>query len=137
MTAFKAIRNFLAGLALVTVLISGCVPVRANPPVDAIEPSVPAPEDTPGSTVPPPTAEPTLPPVEEPTPEPTEALEDQPVTVTPIPDVCDISYPTMCIPVGASDVLNCADITQRRFPVEGHDSQNFDANGNGIGCESR
>jgi len=117
----KTFFNFLAGLALITIL-SGCVMLT------------PAPAATPeNSTVPPPTVEATP----EPPPLPDGALEDEPVTVTPIPDVCDISYPTMCIPVGASDVLNCADITQRRFPVEGHDSQNFDANDNGIGCESR
>ena len=121
MTA-KANFNFLAVLTFViaTGIISGCV--MLTPP--------------PGhGTVPPPTAEHGTVPL--PTPEPTEVFEDEPVTVTPIPDVCDISYPTLCIPVGASDVLNCADITERRFPVVGDDSQGFDANRNGIGCESR
>ena len=121
MTA-KAIQNFLAVLAFVIAAgsIAGCVMLT------------PTPEH---GTVPLPTAEHGTVPL--PTPEPTEVFEDEPVTVTPIPDVCDISYPTLCIPVGASDVLNCTDITERRFPVVGDDSQNFDANGNGIGCESR
>lgn len=47
---------------------------------------------------------------------------------------CDRSYPTMCIPIGISD-LDCPDITARRFPVIGADPHRFDSDGNGIGCE--
>ncbi|MFN8470088.1 MAG: hypothetical protein U0X20_31325 [Caldilineaceae bacterium] len=47
---------------------------------------------------------------------------------------CDPSYPSLCIPVGISD-LDCPDVTARRFPVTGADPHRFDGDGNGIGCE--
>jgi hypothetical protein len=140
MTPFEAVFNFLAGLAVVIYsgiadpsLVHGVPPTPVMVEIVTPEPEATATEEPVAEATPEPIAEATP----EPPPMPDGSLEDEPVTVTPIPDVCDISYPTMCIPVGASDVLNCADITQRRFPVVGHDSQGFDANHNGIGCESR
>ncbi len=48
---------------------------------------------------------------------------------------CDPSYPTLCIPLGSPD-LNCPDISDRDFPVQGPDPHGFDRNQDGIGCES-
>jgi micrococcal nuclease len=49
--------------------------------------------------------------------------------------VCDPAYPDVCIPPPPPD-LDCADITFRRFTVRSPDPHRFDADGNGIGCES-
>ena len=47
---------------------------------------------------------------------------------------CEPSYPTLCIPIGSSD-LDCPDIVARRFPVTGADPHRFDGDDDGIGCE--
>jgi len=47
---------------------------------------------------------------------------------------CDASYADVCVPPPPPD-LDCRDIGERRFRVEGPDSHNFDGDGNGIGCE--
>lgn len=48
---------------------------------------------------------------------------------------CDPSYPTVCIPRSPPD-LDCGDISFRRFRVIGRDPHRFDADNDGIGCES-
>jgi micrococcal nuclease len=48
---------------------------------------------------------------------------------------CDSSYPNVCIPSGPPD-LDCTDISQKRFSVLGSDPHGFDADGDGISCES-
>ena len=48
---------------------------------------------------------------------------------------CDPAYPTVCIPSPPPD-LNCKDIRFRRFTVLPPDPHHFDADGDGIGCES-
>lgn len=48
---------------------------------------------------------------------------------------CDPSYPDVCIPPGPPD-LDCGDISYRRFRVLAPDPHRFDADGDGIGCES-
>jgi micrococcal nuclease len=48
---------------------------------------------------------------------------------------CDPSYPTVCIPPAPPD-LDCGDITYRRFEVRQPDPHRFDADHDGIGCES-
>ncbi|HET8568553.1 MAG TPA: hypothetical protein VFM93_06170, partial [Candidatus Limnocylindria bacterium] len=48
---------------------------------------------------------------------------------------CDPSYPTVCIPPPPPD-LDCNQITFRRFEVRRPDPHNFDANRDGVGCES-
>jgi len=50
-------------------------------------------------------------------------------------DDCDPRYPAVCIQTSTRD-LDCADITHRRFPVQGADPHNFDGDDNGIGCEN-
>jgi hypothetical protein len=67
------------------------------------------------------------------------------LTLTPLPNEafqshtdnsnCDSSYPDVCIPFGPPD-LDCTDIPQKRFSVPGSDPHGFDADGDGIGCES-
>jgi micrococcal nuclease len=47
---------------------------------------------------------------------------------------CDPSYPDACIPPPPPD-LDCGDVSERFFAVEGSDPHLFDADGNGIGCE--
>jgi hypothetical protein len=48
--------------------------------------------------------------------------------------VCDVSYPTLCIPPAPPD-LNCKDIVERNFPVLPPDPHGFDGDHDGIGCE--
>ena len=48
---------------------------------------------------------------------------------------CDPSYPTVCIPPPPPD-LDCGDISYRRFEVRAPDPHRFDADHDGIGCES-
>lgn len=48
---------------------------------------------------------------------------------------CSPAYPGVCIPPAPPD-LDCGDITFRRFQVLRPDPHNFDADGNGIGCET-
>jgi hypothetical protein len=48
---------------------------------------------------------------------------------------CDPSYPDVCIPPAPPD-LDCGEIPHRRFRVVGADPHGFDADRDGIGCES-
>lgn len=51
------------------------------------------------------------------------------------PAACDASYPTICVPSGASD-LDCSEIGYANFTVVGGDPHGFDRDGDGIGCET-
>jgi endonuclease YncB( thermonuclease family) len=89
---------------------------RATPlPVAApvVPPSAPAP-----APVPAPTAPPTAP----------------PAAPAPSSSGCVPAYPTVCIPQGPD--LDCGDISYRRFVVNPPDPFRFDADHDGIGCES-
>lgn len=66
----------------------------------------------------------------EPTPEPTPTE----TTEEPTGD-CDPSYPDVCIP-SPPPGLNCPDVDQQDFAVKGDDPHGFDADGDGVGCES-
>jgi micrococcal nuclease len=48
---------------------------------------------------------------------------------------CDAAYPSVCIPPPPPD-LDCGDISYRRFTVLAPDPHHFDADHDGIGCES-
>lgn len=48
---------------------------------------------------------------------------------------CDLSYPDFCIPSPPPD-LNCPDVPQKRFAVQGSDPHGFDRDNDGVGCES-
>ena len=48
---------------------------------------------------------------------------------------CDPAYPTVCIPPPPPD-LDCSEIHYRNFKVLPPDPDHFDADGNGIGCET-
>ena len=50
-------------------------------------------------------------------------------------DDCHPSYPDTCIPPPPPN-LNCDDIEDTNFEVEGSDPHGFDGNNDGIGCES-
>lgn len=55
-------------------------------------------------------------------------------TLGPLPQRCDPSYPSVCIPPPPPD-LNCGDIPHRRFAVRSPDSHGFDNDRDGVGCE--
>jgi micrococcal nuclease len=56
-------------------------------------------------------------------------------TPAPQPRTCDASYPTVCIPPPPPD-LDCGDIPHKRFKVLPPDPHRFDADKDGIGCET-
>ncbi len=124
-------------------------------------PAVPTPQPTAGATL-----SPTVQPTPQPTPAPTVARASTPAptavptpvatpvatpaaTPTPSPvagrvepapnpeptDDCHPSYPTLCIQAGGPD-LDCPDINARDFRVRGADPHRFDADNDGLGCES-
>src|SRR4051794_158096 len=66
-----------------------------------------------------------------PTPAPTPALAP---SAAPSNSGCEPAYPTVCIPRGPD--LDCGDISFRRFVVNPPDPFRFDADGDGVGCES-
>ena len=70
-----------------------------------------------------------------PTKTPTKTATPKPRPTSTPSQRCDPSYPTVCIPPPPPD-LNCSDIPYRRFRVVGNDPHNFDADHDGIGCES-
>ena len=51
------------------------------------------------------------------------------------PPGCDPSYPDFCIKSPPPD-LDCSDISKKNFKVTGSDPHGFDADNDGIGCES-
>ena len=72
-----------------------------------------------------------------PEPEPTPELEPEPepdLEEKPSAD-CDPAYPDVCIPSPPPD-LNCPDVDEQDFAVKGDDPHGFDADGDGVGCES-
>lgn len=56
-------------------------------------------------------------------------------TTTTAPSGCDPAYPDFCIPPPPAEV-DCADLPEEDFTVLAPDPHGFDADGNGIGCES-
>ena len=65
-------------------------------------------------------------------PKQTEPVQDKPKLITP--DCLD-SYPDFCISPDSPD-LDCPDIIFSNFVVRGSDPHNFDADNDGIGCET-
>lgn len=53
----------------------------------------------------------------------------------PAQSACDPSYPTVCVAPAPPD-LDCKDISHRNFAVRSPDSHHFDADSDGIGCET-
>jgi len=68
-----------------------------------------------------------------PAPVPAPAPATPPATA-PANSGCEPAYPTVCIPRGPD--LDCGDIPYRRFVVNPPDPFRFDADHDGIGCES-
>ncbi len=89
-------------------------------PVPSITPTV-------GPTHAPPT--PTAMPTTRPAPTPARP------TPTPARDDCDDAYPTVCIPSPPPD-LDCGEIPYRNFRVLPPDPHRFDADKDGVGCET-
>jgi PKD repeat protein len=50
-------------------------------------------------------------------------------------DDCDSSYPDVCIPP-PPPVLDCSDIDEEDFEVQGSDPHGFDDDNDGVGCEA-
>lgn len=103
-------------------------------------PTQPAPTQAPLPTAPLPTSPPvpsaTAPPTNTPVPpSPTQPVPTQPPSPAATPGNCHPSYPDNCIPPPPPD-LDCGDIPYRRFRVLPPDPHRFDADNNGIGCES-
>jgi len=48
---------------------------------------------------------------------------------------CDPSYPDFCIPPPPPD-LDCPEIGETDFTVQGSDPHGFDGDNDGVGCES-
>ena len=67
--------------------------------------------------------------------EPDTSKPDTPVMQKHAAPDCLNSYPDFCIPPGTPD-LNCSDIQYSDFTVRGSDPHRFDADNDGIGCES-
>ncbi len=65
--------------------------------------------------------------------DPTRILDTRGEADPPAP--CDPSYPSICIPPPPPQ-LSCDDIGVKDFPVQGEDPHNFDADNNGVGCET-
>lgn len=65
---------------------------------------------------------------------PTQESQSNSVTSPVTKDVCDSSYPDMCIPVYPPD-LDCDEIIYSNFSVIGSDLHGFDKDNDGIGCE--
>jgi hypothetical protein len=68
--------------------------------------------------------------------EPSDESSTSETTANTIDDVlvCDVSYPTLCIPPAPPD-LNCEDVVERNFPVLTPDPHGFDEDRDGVGCE--
>lgn len=50
---------------------------------------------------------------------------------------CEPAYPTICLPIaGTGPDLDCPDISERRFQVLAPDPYGFDADHDGVGCET-
>lgn len=47
---------------------------------------------------------------------------------------CEKSYPDLCIPKGEI-FLTCENVLEKSFVVKHDDPNNFDPDGNGLGCE--
>jgi endonuclease YncB( thermonuclease family) len=69
-------------------------------------------------------------PAQSPAPAPTPAPAP-----SPAPPGCSPAYPGVCIPPPPPDI-DCGQISYRRFKVVAPDPHNFDADHDGIGCES-
>jgi hypothetical protein len=51
-------------------------------------------------------------------------------------EYCDPSYRGVCVPGGARYDLNCVDLDDADFRVQGVDPYNLDGDGDRIGCEA-
>jgi hypothetical protein len=70
-----------------------------------------------------------------PRPATTTTRRPRPTTTRPPAQNCDPSYPDFCIPPPPPD-LNCPDIGATDFTVRAPDPHRFDADNDGVGCES-
>jgi len=66
---------------------------------------------------------------------PAPGFEDVPEMIVESQNMCDSSYPDVCILPYPPD-LDCGEIRYANFRVVGEDPHGFDADNDGIGCES-
>ena len=121
--------DILLGLLGNEIRSGGSAPPPIPPPP---APPVPPPPIPPApAPVPPPPPAPIPIPIPIPIPPP-----PPPPAPTPDPRAgCDPSYPTLCLPRGQGDTVNCSDIPQKNFPVLPPDPHRLDTDKDGIGCE--
>jgi hypothetical protein len=74
-------------------------------------------------------------PAEESEPEPVVEPEEPEEEESDDGEDCDDSYPDECIPP-PPPVLDCSDIDEEDFEVQGSDPHGFDDDNNGVGCEA-
>jgi hypothetical protein len=114
-------------------------PVRTVTVTSIVTSLVPAPTTTtepPTTRAEPPTTESTRAPTTTRRPRPATSTTRRPrPTTTRPPSNCHQSYPDFCIPPPPPD-LDCADIGVEDFTVQGSDPHRFDADNDGVGCES-
>jgi micrococcal nuclease len=58
-----------------------------------------------------------------------------PLALVPRPGWCELAYPTICVPSPPPD-LDCPEIPFQNFQVLPPDPHGFDADDDGLGCES-
>lgn len=126
-TAPSAGSEVREGRAVLVTIVREPAP-EAQP--DAPPPVAPEPEPEPPPPPPPPPQ-----PEPEPEPPPPPPPAPEPPLPPPASGNCEPSYPDVCIPPPPPD-LNCGDIEERDFRVEGDDPHRFDGNNDGVGCES-
>jgi hypothetical protein len=144
-TSSTELRSLLSGLGDAAEVY--CPDAAAEDPEllnDAYSAGVSMLRPAPATTLPPTptTAAPTTtaapaPPPPPPTTAPPPPPPPPPATVAPPPppSSCDPSYPDVCIPPAPPD-LDCGDVPYRRFRVVAPDPHGFDADADGVGCES-
>lgn len=109
-------QGVLLGLLGSEIAVGGTLPTPSLPPST-------------GPTAVPTTIPPTATPIPTPRPQPTAVP-----TAPPRAD-CDPAYPTVCIPSPPPD-LDCGEIRHRNFRVLPPDPHRFDADKDGVGCET-
>ena len=70
---------------------------------------------------------------------PSTVQEEEQLTDNKVPEeeetTCDSSYPNICIP-SPPPIMSCDDIEARNFEVQSPDLHHFDADNDGVGCET-
>ncbi|HEU5475513.1 MAG TPA: hypothetical protein VFV67_33135 [Actinophytocola sp.] len=141
------IRLAFAGGLLLTLAACGTAPGSPVEPSVSVAPATTVPDPTTTTTPPPvttttvePPPAPAEPPPAPPAPKPPTPKPPAPKPVPPPKPPapkqnCDASYPGVCIAPAPPD-LDCPDVPYKNFQVRQPDPHRFDADHDGIGCET-